>query len=115
MPISLTFFFIGTALFAFYKVQPHLLPKGEFKTDDIFPHFIANELPTGVTGLVIAAICAAAMDSNLHSCAPLMLEDIYKRYTRPKATDGESICILRPTTVAPGVISIITGIMCQEF
>jgi SSS family solute:Na+ symporter len=115
MPISLTFFFIGTALFAFYKVQPQLLPTGEFKPDDIFPHFIANQLPVGVTGLVIAAICAAAMDSNLNSCATLMLEDIYKRYIRKDAAERESMWFLRFTTVALGLISIVTGILFQQF
>jgi len=115
MPISLTFFFIGTALFAFYKVQPQLLPTGEFKPDDIFPHFIANQLPVGVTGLVIAAICAAAMDSNLNSCATLMLEDIYKRYIRKDAAERESMWFLRFTTVILGLISIVTGILFQQF
>ncbi|MBL8851049.1 MAG: sodium:solute symporter [Planctomycetaceae bacterium] len=115
MPISLTFFFIGTALFAFYTAQPQLLPAGEFKPDDVFPHFIANELPVGITGLVIAAICAAAMDSNLNSCATLLLEDIHLRYIHPKASERESIWFLRTSTVVLGLTSIFTGIMFQQF
>ena len=115
MPISLTFFFIGTALYAFYKVQPQLLPPGEFKPDEVFPHFIANQLPVGVTGLVIAAICAAAMDSNLNSCATLLLEDIYRRYFRKQATERESMWFLRASTVVLGLISIVTGILFQQF
>jgi SSS family solute:Na+ symporter len=115
MPISLTFFFIGTALYAFYKVQPQLLPSGDVKADEVFPHFIANQLPVGVTGLVIAAICAAAMDSNLNSCATLLLEDIYRRYFRKQATERESMWFLRTSTVVLGLISIVTGILFQQF
>lgn len=116
MPISLTFFFIGTALYAFYKVRPGLLPTDVvLEADEIFPYFIANQLPAGLTGLVIAAICAAAMDSNLNSCATLMLEDIYRRYIRPSASEHESLWFLRATTVILGLVSIVTGILFQQF
>ncbi|MCS6863437.1 MAG: hypothetical protein NZT92_24285, partial [Abditibacteriales bacterium] len=38
IPISALFFFIGTALFAFYRAQPDLLPP-DTKPDHVFPHF----------------------------------------------------------------------------
>src|SRR5699024_2291510 len=81
VPISAMFFFIGTALFAFYQAQPALLPAG-VEGDAVFPYFIVHELPVGITGLVIAAIFAAAMStlsSSLNSSATLILQDIYKR------------------------------------
>jgi len=114
MPISLTFFFIGTALFAFYKVQPGLLP-ADLPADKVFPHFIANQLPDGLTGLVIAAICAAAMDSNLNSCATLTLEDLYLRYFRPKASEKESVWVLRSSVIVLGLLSIVAGVAMQRF
>lgn len=107
MPVSFVFFFIGTALFAFYQVQPELLPStlGEaVKPDAVFPHFIGSQLPVGLTGLVIAAICAAAMDSNLNCCATLVLCDVYRRYLRPAATERESVWVLRLSTLVLGAI-----------
>lgn len=114
MPISLTFFFIGTALYAFYKLQPGLLP-ADLPADKVFPHFIAHQLPDGLTGLVIAAICAAAMDSNLNSCATLTLEDLYLRYVRPQASEKESVWVLRWSVVILGVLSIVAGVAMQRF
>lgn len=119
IPISLLFFFIGTALFAYYHVYPDLLPTvdaatGEpFKADHVFPYFIAHQLPTGVTGLVIAAICAAAMDSNLNCSATLILEDLYRRYFRSGAGEREAITVLRASTVIVGLLSIGVGLAMQ--
>jgi SSS family solute:Na+ symporter len=119
IPISLLFFFIGTALYAYYQVHPGLLPTvdtltGEpFKADHVFPHFIAHELPPGVTGLVIAAICAAAMDSNLNCSATLILEDLYRRYFRPQAGEREAMAVLRGSTVIVGLLSIGVGLLMQ--
>ena len=100
MPTSAVFFFIGTALYAFYTANPTLVA-GIDKPDEIFPHFIATELPAGVSGLVVAAIFAAAMDSNLNSMATLTLCDLYKRYWRPEAEDRESMRVLLITVTVP--------------
>jgi SSS family solute:Na+ symporter len=108
IPVSAAFFFVGTALFAFYRVQPERLPTAldaAAKPDSVFPHFISAELPTGLVGLVIAAICAAAMDSNLNCCATLILCDVYRRYVRPGASERESLWVLRLATLAIGSLS----------
>ncbi|MCW9705287.1 sodium:solute symporter [Fodinibius salsisoli] len=106
IPISATFFFIGTALFVFYSAQPELLPAG-IEGDSVFPYFIVSELPVGITGIIIAAIFAAAMstvDSSLNSSATLILEDIYKRYVRPNASDKEAMRVLYTATLVWGII-----------
>jgi SSS family solute:Na+ symporter len=103
-PIAALFFFIGTALFAFYRALPDLLPAGT-KPDAVFPHFIVAQLPPGLTGLVLAAVCAAAMDSNLNCSATLFLRDLYQRYLRPAADEGECLRVLRLATLAFGVLS----------
>ena len=54
VPVSLLFFFIGTALFVYYKTQPGLLPE-TVTGDQVFPYFIVNGLPAGFTGLLIPA------------------------------------------------------------
>ncbi len=52
---SFLFFFLGTALFAFYTTHPGLLEEG-VEWDRVFPFFIVQEMPPGISGLVIAAI-----------------------------------------------------------
>ncbi len=61
--VSILFYWVGAALFVYYKVAGvSSLPEGVGQ-NDVFPYFIVNGLPIGVTGLIVAAICAAAMSS----------------------------------------------------
>lgn len=106
VPISLMFFFIGTALYVFYATQSGSLP-GDINGDSVYPYFIVSELPVGITGIIIAAIFAAAMstvDSSLNSSATLILQDIYKRYFRPDAKGKESMLVLYGATLVWGII-----------
>jgi SSS family solute:Na+ symporter len=78
-----------------------LLPT-EIKADEVFPFFIKNGLPTGVTGLLVAAIFAAAqstLSSSVNCAATLIHGDLYKRYFRPQAGDVESLRVLRVATL----------------
>jgi Na+/proline symporter len=80
LPVSFLFFIIGTALFVYYKVQAGLLP--EYITgDQVFPYFIVNGLPVGVTGLLIAAIFSAGMSTistSINSSATIILTDFFE-------------------------------------
>ena len=78
VPVAAVFFFIGTGLFVFYRDRPELLGSVT-KADDVFPHFIATQLPMGMAGLVVAGIFAASMDANFTSMATLTLCDVYQR------------------------------------
>jgi len=118
MPVSAIFLFIGTALFSFYNLRPELLSGqlradiADGKGDDVFPFFIVHALPTGVTGLLIAAVFAGAMStlsSNLNSAATLTLSDFYKRFVRPDAGERDSMIVLYAGTLLWGVIGTATA------
>ena len=141
LPVSAVFFFIGTSLFAFYKVHPDYLEEvrlqvaqqqliqegfsrdqGEFSWelsnrasllidqdlgDRVFPHFIGRMLPAGVTGLLVAAIFAAAMSTvstSLNSSATLLATDWYQRYIRPDASEKQFITVLYAATIFCGLL-----------
>ncbi len=110
VPVSLLFFCIGTALFCYYKASPELLPVGLADTPDkVFPHFIVNGLPVGVTGLLIAAIFAAGMSTistSLNSGATIMMTDYYKRYFNKNADDRAEIIFLRIATILLGIAGV---------
>ncbi|MCC6493916.1 MAG: sodium:solute symporter, partial [Pirellulales bacterium] len=105
VPVAGVFFLIGTALWVFYRLRADL--PGSIDSDHVFPHFIATQLPAGVGGLVVAAVFAASMDSNLNSMATLTLCDIYKPYFRPRAGERESQWVLYASTVLWGLASIV--------
>jgi solute:Na+ symporter, SSS family len=113
VPVSAFFFFIGTALYVLYQNRPELFSTGTNLTlepDKAFPSFIADQLPPGMAGLVVAAIFAASLDSNLSSMATLTLCDIYKRYFRPQAGDSESLAVLRLATLLWGLFGIVAAL-----
>ncbi|TXK48981.1 sodium/solute symporter [Pontibacter qinzhouensis] len=116
VPVSLVFFFIGTALFAYYQAQPHLLPdalQAPGMADKVFPHFIVHGLPTGVTGLLIASIFAAGMSTvstSINSSATVILTDYYKRFFRKNASMKESMRVLYITSLIMGILSIVVAL-----
>ncbi len=116
VPISALFFFIGTALFAFYAARPELLPDAvgaAGKPDAVFPHFIVTQLPVGVTGLVLAAIFAAAQStlaSSINCSATLILRDGYQRYFRPGADEGECLRVLKIASLGIGILGTLAAL-----
>ncbi len=92
IPVSALFFLIGTLLWGFYHADIHLAEMAELEAlkaatdrpagDNALPHFMANHLPPGVGGLMVAALFAAAMstiDTSLNSSATITLKDIFHR------------------------------------
>lgn len=116
LPVSLVFFYIGTALFSYYTAQPHLLPpelKDASTGDKVFPHFIVNGLPTGLTGLLIAAIFAAGMSTvstSINSTATIILTDYYQRYFNNQSSEKSSMKVLYIASVIFGALGIIISL-----
>ncbi|WP_299532580.1 sodium/solute symporter [Ulvibacterium sp.] len=109
LPLTAIFLFIGTALFSYYDGNLHILNETITKGDEVFPFFIATELPIGIKGLMIAAIMAASMstvDSALNSSATVWYIDFYKKYINPHTPKKKSLLILRVSTVIWGVLGI---------
>jgi len=82
---------VGLALAVFYAergVPGELALQLSQSPDRIFPYFIVNELPVGVSGLFIAAIFAAAistLDSALAESSDLTVNHIYQRLLAGKS------------------------------
>jgi SSS family solute:Na+ symporter len=107
IPVSLVFFFIGTALFSFYQAQPELLPAG-LTGDKVFPHFIVSQLPVGLTGLLIAAIFSAGMSTistSINSTATVILNDYYRK-RNPDAGESAQMKILYLASLLFGAAGI---------
>jgi Na+/proline symporter len=79
----LFFLILGVALYVFFKLYK---PAAPFQTSDqVYPFFVINFLPTGLAGLVIAGMLAAVMSnaaSSLNSMASSSLIDFYPRADR---------------------------------
>jgi len=109
LPVSLLFFAIGTGLFVYFNVYPNVLPAQFQQTgmsDSVFPYFIINVLPPGITGLLVASIFAAGMSTistSLNSGATVILGDFYSRF-KNNVGERESVRVLY---IASAVICIL--------
>jgi SSS family solute:Na+ symporter len=140
VPVSLLFFFIGTALFAYYKIHPDMLThvreiaasekyvSGETQEnvhqiaknltaaeygDKIMPDFMVRKIPPGVLGLIVSAILSAAMSSissSMNASATVFTEDIFKRYLKKDVSDRFTIKVLYIATAILGILGMGTGI-----
>ncbi|NCC50350.1 MAG: hypothetical protein EOM20_03955 [Spartobacteria bacterium] len=82
---------IGLGLFVYYQAHPGQLP-ADITPDRVLPWFILHQLPVGLSGLMIAALFAAAMssvDSGLNSLSTVILNDMARPLLRRHATDAE--------------------------
>jgi SSS family solute:Na+ symporter len=116
IPVSAFFLFIGTALYAFYTSSAGNLPVELMEagsSDRVFPYFIVNELPTGLTGLLIASIFAAGMSTistSLNSSATVFLTDYYERFFKRTATEKDSMRVLYVSSLLIGSVGILIGL-----
>lgn len=95
LPIWAFYMFLGTALYVFYQQFPSVeagqMLDGTRKAEEILPWFILNEMPVGVSGIVIAAALAAAMsslDSSINAISTVGINDIYRRFVHRNASDA---------------------------
>lgn len=112
IPGSLLFFCLGTALFVFYQQHASAL-EPSLSTDAIFPLFIVQQLPQGISGLLIAGIFAAAMsslDSSLNSTAAALVCDFYKRF-KPRSTASTRLGLAKWLTVGLGFLATAIGLL----
>ncbi|MCX6326948.1 MAG: sodium/solute symporter [Bacteroidia bacterium] len=111
VPATLIFFIIGTCLYVFYKTNPSFLSSTITDGDAIFPWFIINSLPQGISGLLIGAIFAAAMSTlsaSMNSSATAYCVDIHFRFCLSK---HDQLFIAKIATLIIGLIGVIFAVM----
>ena len=120
------FLFIGVLLFAYY--QPFSLPEyAQVGTegsklaatfpfaggDQVFPDFITKHMPSGLSGLVVAAIFAAALSSSLNSIAATAINDLYKPFAKDKS-DKNLLRKASILTVIVGIVQIAVAVAVKD-
>jgi len=131
LPVSMLFFFIGSALYAYFQQHPELIEAVKQQVaidknlpvtaltpadygDKVLPHFMVTKVPPGLLGLIIAAILSAAMStisSGMNSSATVFLKDIYQRYIDKDISPKKELRVLYISTAVMGMLAIITGIV----
>lgn len=105
------FLFIGALLFAYYRPDrlagyltgPAAAPF--HGSDQVFPDFIINHLPTGISGLLVAAVLAAATSPSVNSIAATAMADLYRPVVKHRE-DTHYLRVSRILTVVAGLAQI---------
>lgn len=108
------FLLIGSLLYAYYQIHPGLLPPEiAAKETQIFPFFVMQTIPPGITGLILAGMCAAAMsslDTTINSLAMITVRDFYLHF-RPQASDRRQLLLGRMASCGWGLLGIGSGLL----
>jgi Na+/proline symporter len=106
----LTYCVFGLLLAALLRADPTFAAAMEGRpADSLVPVFMMSYLPTGVRGLLLAAILAAAMssiDSALNSLAAVTLDDVFG--IDPAR---QSVWLGRATSLSWGIFAVVSGMI----
>ncbi|GAA4619490.1 sodium:solute symporter [Saccharopolyspora hordei] len=103
------FLLIGSMLWAFFQgASPSEM--GMASNDELFPTFIVDHLPPGLSGLLIAGILAAAMStlaSSLNSLSTSTVSDLAQRFAKPKLDDAAVLRMGKLWTLVWAVVFVV--------
>lgn len=126
LAVGLLFYWVGAALFVYYEVSGVGMLPPDTGVNRVFPYFILDVLPMGITGLMVAAVFAAAMsslDSAITALANTTIQDFRPRWGRGQdavagepmdqaASDRGQLRYARHWTLVWGVVGTVAAMIC---
>jgi len=104
------FLLVGVLLFVYYG-------KLNMRSDEIFPYFIINVIPTGLKGLIIAGLFAAALSTlagSISSLSSATVMDILVPYFKKFNDDRKKLLASRIITVIWAILLILVAFLFME-
>jgi SSS family solute:Na+ symporter len=105
---------IGTMLFVYHGFDP---PRVALQSNDsVFPAFIVEHLPRGISGLMIAALLAAAMSNlsgSLNSLSSTTLVDFYRPLWGSQKSEAELLKLSRWFTAIWGLALVAIAMVAR--
>lgn len=108
------FLVIGAALACFYQANSGGVSAENLQNDRVFAHFIVHHMPTGLVGLTLAAVFAAAMSTlsgSFHSSSTTFVTDLVIPISRRELSPQAQLLLGRVATGAFGVLQIIIALI----
>lgn len=110
--VGLIFYGVGIGLYSYYQQTAHSLPEGT-SIDQVFPYFIKTALPPGITGLLVAAIFAAAMSSLDSAITALSNTTVTDFFPKPAQTsETERLAHARIWVLVWGGLGTAAAFLC---
>lgn len=113
---STILFIIGTLLFSYYHYNLDTIGYIIFD-EHIILRYVADHIPSGLKGIIIVTIMAAAMssiDSELNAIATIFYKHIYKKIFRKSQLDSKPLHVLYKSSIIFGIIPILISFLMIE-
>ncbi len=101
------FLVVGSMLYVFFGGEV-------MKSDEVFPKFIIQHMPTGISGIIIAGLLAAAMSTlsgSISALSSTLVGDIYKPYWGKNKTDSQMLTVSRVIALVWAGILILSAFL----
>jgi solute:Na+ symporter, SSS family len=124
--VTVLFLGVGQMLFVYVSHLPTGNPMGiaaemlsdSGKNGHFFLHYIVSGLPVGVTGIVLAAVFAAAMsslDSAMSAMSATFVTDIYRPHFHAEGSERHYLITGRISTAAIGVLLVAVALLVVHY
>ncbi|MFC1763924.1 sodium/solute symporter [Planctomycetota bacterium] len=110
IPVMCLYLAIGTLLYVFYQQYPEI--PAPLQSKEVLSHFVTYSLPTGLKGLLLAAIILASIDSPLSSLCSSFVTDIYRPLIRRQASERHYLWVARIGIVIFGFMLAVIAWAC---
>ena len=108
----------GITLLAIVFFMPQIQAMGpNMDFEMILPYVVNNFIPSGLLGLLLAGLLAAFMstfDATVNSGASYIVNDIYKKYVNPQASDKQFVRMSYLASVGLVVVGIVAGLYAEN-
>jgi SSS family transporter len=106
------FLLIGTALASFYRGNEVV---AKMRSDEVYMKFIMENLPSGIRGMTLAGIFAAAFTGSLNSCASTLVGDFGSLLRLDRLSEAQRVTVSRKVTFVFGVIQIAVALIAASW
>ncbi len=110
--VNMVLTLVGLALMSYFVTHADRLPENmsvRTNADQVFPLFIAHQLPIGVSGLVLAGLFAAAMssiDSGVNSITAVVMSDFLQRFGKAPVSPRGRVWFARGLALVIGAVIV---------
>ncbi len=110
---------LGLALLGFFTKFPELLGPGmtiQKNADQLFPYFITNLLPVGISGLVVAAVIAAAsgIDTGVNAVTAVVMRDFLHRFGWRAGSEAQNMRVTKCMSFGIGFAVVGASLLVQK-
>lgn len=112
VPLFCFFFFIGTSLYAYYQASPDPAV-AKLRPDEVFPHFILTQIPSGIKGIIVGALIAAALSSLTSSLSAISMVfqiDVYRRMLVKGRSEVHYLRVAKLSTLIGGCLVTLNAV-----